>query len=215
MLAFAGSIWSRCEHDGTAINTGPSYLARTDPMGSNGPEIGGSLAHLLLRCAEGDRAAFRLLYDAQGPRLFGLALRLIRERSLAADVVHDAFCQVWQRAASFDPQRGSAEAWLTGLVRYRAIDLLRKRAHERVGVDRSDEADPAASPLERLVATAAGQALHRCLAVLDEDQRRVIALAFVDGLSYAKVSDLLRVPLGTVKSRIRRGLVALKACLEP
>ena len=190
-------------------------MARTDPVGSNRPEIGGSLAHLLQRCAEGDRAAFRLLYDAQAPRLFGLALRLTRERSLAADVVHDAFCQVWQRAASFDPQRGSAEAWLTGLVRYRAIDVLRKRGHERIGVDRSDEPDTAASPLERLLATAAGQALHRCLAKLDEDQRRVIALAFVDGLSYAKVSERLRIPLGTAKSRIRRGLLALKACLEP
>jgi len=184
-------------------------------VGSNGPGIGGSLAHLLQRCAEGDRTAFRLLYDAQGPRLLGRALRFTQERSLAADVVHDAFCQVWQRAASFDPERGSAEAWLTGLVRYRAIDLLRKRAHERTGLDRSDEADPAASPLERLLATAAGQALHRCLTTLDEDQRRVIVLAFMDGLSYAKASERLRIPLGTVKSRIRRGLLALKACLEP
>lgn len=183
-------------------------------MRNSSSEPGYSLTDLLQRCATGDQAAFRLLYDAQSPRLFGLALRLTRERSLAADVVHDAFCQVWQNAASFDPQRGSPEAWLTGLVRYRAIDLVRKRAHERVGGDWSEEPDTAASPLERLLMTVAGQALHRCMEELDENQRRVIVLAFMGGLSYPQVSQRVGIPLGTVKSRVRRALVALKACLE-
>ena len=137
----------------------------------------------------------------------------MRDRALAADVVHDAFCQVWQRAASFDPLRGSAEAWLTGLVRYRAIDLLRKRTRERTGVAVPEEADDAAGPLDRLLATVAGQALHHCMSVLDTDQRQVVSLAFMHGFSHAQLADRLGIPLGTVKSRIRRALLALKECL--
>src|SRR6185437_3568998 len=81
------------------------------------------LDDLLHRCRDGDAAAFRRLYDAESPRLYGLALRITGQAALAADAVHDAFLQVWQKATRFDPGRGSAGAWLTALVRYRAIDL--------------------------------------------------------------------------------------------
>jgi len=178
-------------------------------------ENGVRLAQLLERCGSGDRVAFRLLYGAEAPRLYGLALRITRQSSLAADAVHDALLQVWQRAARFDPQRGSAEAWLTGLVRYRAIDLVRRQARETTGLEVPDEADTAPGPLEQLLSSAAGQALHHCLSLLDDSQRRVILLAFTDGLSHAELAERLSAPLGTVKSWIRRGLLALKACLEP
>ncbi len=197
--------------------TGRSSLADNDlaAIDRRATGDGTRLSQLLERCGSGDRMAFRLLYEAEAARLHGLALRITRQPSLAADAVHDALLQVWQRAARFDPQRGSAEAWLTGLVRYRAIDLVRRRARETTGLEMPDEADTAPGPLERLMSSAAGQALHHCLSLLDEPQRRVILLAFTDGLSHAELAERLGAPLGTVKSWIRRGLLALKACLEP
>lgn len=195
---------------------GKDFLAGTDLAAHDEPVIedGSTLLSLLQRCGNGDPVAFRLLYDAQASRLYGLALRITRQPSLAGDAVHDALLQVWQRAARFDPQRGSPEAWLTSLVRYRAIDLMRKRARETSGLDMSEELDTAPGPLERLMTTAAGQALHRCLSSLDDQQRRVILLAFMEGLSHAELAERLSAPLGTVKSWVRRALLALKACLE-
>jgi RNA polymerase sigma-70 factor, ECF subfamily len=177
--------------------------------------VDATLAVLLQRCGGGDRAAFQALYRAQASRLYGLALRITRQPSLASDAVHDALLQAWQRAARFDPARGSASAWLTGLVRYRAIDVMRKRAREVTGVELPEEPDTAPGALDRLVASAAGQALHRCLDLLEVQQRRAIMLAFVDGLSHAELAVRLEAPLGTVKSWIRRGLLSLKGCLEP
>lgn len=172
------------------------------------------IAALLQRCADGDRAAFRHLYELQSPRLYGLALRLIRQPALAADAVHDAFIQVWQRSAHFDPARGAAEAWLASLLRYRAIDILRRRAREQYGHERADEADPTPDMVEQLSEQADGEALQRCLAELDESQRRVVLLAFMDGLSHSELATRLQAPLGTVKSWVRRALLGLRRCLE-
>ncbi len=177
-------------------------------------QTSGELARLLGRCAAGDRSAFRALYDSQAARLHGLALRITGQPSLAADAVHDTFLQVWQNAARFDPDRGSPEAWLTGLVRFRAIDVLRKRPHQVAEADAPEPVDPDPGPMDRLLASAEGQALHRCLGGLDARHRTVIVLAFVQGLSHSDLSVRLSTPLGTVKSWIRRGLSALKNCLE-
>ncbi|HUN42188.1 MAG TPA: sigma-70 family RNA polymerase sigma factor [Acetobacteraceae bacterium] len=173
-----------------------------------------ALSALLVQCGQGDRAAFRRLYDLESKRLYGLALRITRQPALAADAVHDALLQAWQGAARFDPARGSVAAWLTGLVRYRAIDVMRKRAREVTGVDLPDEADETPGALDRLLAGAAGRALHRCLDGLEQRQRQVIVMAFVEGLSHADLAVRLESPLGTVKSWIRRGLQALKVCLD-
>ncbi|WP_419730675.1 sigma-70 family RNA polymerase sigma factor [Lichenicola sp.] len=172
------------------------------------------LAVLLGRCAEGDQKAFRTLYELQSPRLYGLALRLMQQPALAADAMHDAFVQVWQRAAQFDPARGAAEAWLAGLLRYRAIDILRRRSRERYGHEPTDEVDPAPDALERLAAAGDDAALHRCLEQLEGAQRSVVLLAFMEGLSHTELSSQLKAPLGTVKSWIRRALLGLRRCLE-
>ncbi len=172
------------------------------------------VASLLRACAEGDRGAFRRLYELQSPRLYALALRLMQQPALAADAVHDAFIQVWQRSAQFDPARGAAEAWLTSLVRYRAIDILRRRSREQYGHEREDEPDPSPDILQQLGERADGAALHRCLRELDEDQRKVVLLAFMDGLSHSELAARLQAPLGTVKSWVRRALLGLRRCLE-
>jgi RNA polymerase sigma-70 factor (ECF subfamily) len=211
-VAFRSRLWSLAAGgDGEpAQRREVPLLARIDPDTDRA-----TLDSFLQRCAGGDHAAFRALYDRQSARLYGIALRITRDPRLAADATHDAFLEVWQRAARFDPARGPAEAWLTGLLRFRAIDVLRARHGETTGAEMPDAADPDPGPLDRLLASDDGAALHRCLGALEERQRRVILLAFVDGLSHTELAERLAAPLGTVKSWIRRGLQALRSCLEP
>ncbi len=170
-------------------------------------------AALLHRIGGGDRAAFRALYDRWGARLHGIAFRITRQGSLAADATHDAFVQVWRDAHRFDPARGSAEAFLVSLVRYRAIDIVRRRAREVPGVMAEDRADEAPGALAELVGSAESAALRRCLGLLEAERRRLMVMAFVDGLSHSELAERLRMPLGTVKSWIRRSLLALRECL--
>ena len=169
---------------------------------------------LLRSCAEGDQAAFRRLYELQSPRLYGLALRLLQQPALASDAVHDAFVQVWRRAARFDPSRNAGEAWLASLLRYRAIDILRRRSREQYGIERREQADDAPDAFDQLAGQADTESLPRCLQELEEAQRRAIGLAFLDGLSHVELASRLSAPLGTVKSWVRRGLLSLRRCLE-
>lgn len=168
---------------------------------------------LLHRCASGDRAAFRLLYDRWGSRLYGIALRITRQAALAADATQDAFVQIWQQAHRFDPDRGGPEAWLIGIARYRALDIVRRQSREVPGYEPEDREDETPDVLSRLVSTAEGAALHRCLGELEADRRRLVVMAFVEGLSHSELAEKLSVPLGTVKSWLRRSLISLRGCL--
>jgi RNA polymerase sigma-70 factor (ECF subfamily) len=173
------------------------------------------IAALLRRSAEGDRAAFRRLYDLQAGRLYAIALRITRQSALAADAMHEAFVSVWQYADRFDPSRGTGEAWLTSIVRYRALDLVRRGVREVTGLDIPEQEDEDPDPLARLLDSAEGAALHRCLEELDAERRTLILHAFMDGLTHTELADRFAMPLGTVKSSIRRGLAGLRHCLEP
>jgi RNA polymerase sigma-70 factor (ECF subfamily) len=186
---------------------------QTDPPPSALSPGADDTATLLQLCAGGDRTAFRALYDRWGARLHGIALRITQQTTLAADATHDAFLQVWREAHRFDPARGSAEAFLVSLARYRALDIVRRRAREVQGYEGDDRADETPDALTQLLGNAEGAALHRCLATLDAERRRLMVLAFVDGLSHSELAEKLRVPLGTVKSWIRRSLLSLRACL--
>jgi RNA polymerase sigma-70 factor, ECF subfamily len=168
---------------------------------------------LLQRCAAGDGVAFRTLYDRWNARLYGIALRITRQPSLAADAMHDAFVQVWEQARRFDPARGSSEAWMIGLVRYRSLDIVRRQTREVPGYEAEEREDESPDALSRLVSTAEGAALQRCLQQLEAERRRLVVMAFVDGLSHSELAERLRVPLGTVKSWIRRSLLSLRECL--
>jgi RNA polymerase sigma-70 factor (ECF subfamily) len=170
-------------------------------------------AALLARCARGDRLAFRLLYDGWGSRLYGIALRITRQDAMAADAMQDAFMQIWQQAHRFEPTRGGAEAWLIGILRYRALDIVRRRSREVAGYEPEEREDDAPDALARLVDSAEGAALFRCLGQLEEDRRRLVVLAFVDGLSHSELAARMNAPLGTVKSWIRRSLMSLRECL--
>jgi RNA polymerase sigma-70 factor (ECF subfamily) len=173
-------------------------------------------AALIARCADGDRAAFRQLYAAWSGRLHGVALRITRDPALAADATHDAFVQIWQNAAKFDASRGEAGSWLVSLARYRALDLVRRRGREVLGHEASlEQEDTAADPLRALMASTEGGALHRCLQTLAAERRQMVVLAFVEGLSHSQLAERFAMPIGTVKSWIRRSLLGLKECLAP
>lgn len=169
---------------------------------------------LIAAVASGDRAALRSLYERQSVRLFGVANAILRDRDVAADAIQDAFVKIARRAGQFDPARGSAEAWLAGIVRHAALDIIRARGRETPSDDPTlgDEA-VAPEAEERLAASAEGRRLRDCLAALEPKNREGIILAFVHGLSHPQVAARLGTPLGTVKSWIRRGLLALRECL--
>jgi RNA polymerase sigma-70 factor (ECF subfamily) len=170
-------------------------------------------ALLLHRCGSGDRAAFRALYDRWSGRLHGIALRITRESSLAADATHDAFVQIWREAYRFDLGRGTPEAFLISLVRYRALDIVRRRQRERPGYEPDERADESPDALARMVSSSEGAALQRCMERLDPERRQIVAMAFINGLSHGELAARLRMPLGTVKSTIRRSLLSLRECL--
>jgi RNA polymerase sigma-70 factor (ECF subfamily) len=166
------------------------------------------LVRLLKRCAARDRSALRTVYDAMSPLMLGIALRLLRNRALAEDTVQEAFLQIWRNAGHFNPARGSARAWMIGVLRYRALDRLDLEARHATQGDVPDIAEAAPVSIEDRTALAG------CLAELPDASRQSVLLAFVEGLSHPEIALSLGKPLGTVKSWIARGLAALKQCLE-
>lgn len=170
------------------------------------------MSGLIGRIARGDRAALRELYEAEAPRLFGIALAILRDRAAAEDALHDAFVKVARRAHQFDPARGEAGAWLASIARHAALDLARARGREAPAEDLPEPAEDPAQ-LDALAAAEDGARLRDCLAALEEKNRAGILLAFVNGLSHPQVAARLDVPLGTAKAWIRRGLLALRECL--
>jgi len=173
------------------------------------------LENLLARCALGDRAAFARLYEASRAKLFGVTLRIVRERPLAEEVLQDSFVSIWNHAADYAQAKSAAMTWMTAIVRNRSLDLLR-RPREEADIDAALTAslvDESASPQRETEARAKAHALTACLAELDAEQRQSIALAFFHGLSHSELAGHLRRPLGTVKTHIRRGLLKLKDCL--
>ncbi len=171
---------------------------------------------LLGRCANGDHSALRALYDAEGSRMLGVAARILRRRDLAEEAVHDAFVRIWEKAASFDPQRGSGRTWMYAIVRHRALNLVRDSAREELtgDTDDFDALDEAADPEAVMDHLSHQGRLHHCLGHLPNERRRAVLLAFAGGLTHGEVAGRLRLPLGTVKAWIRRSLIALKECLQ-
>lgn len=165
------------------------------------------LAPLLARCAAGDPAALRLLYEAMAPALFGIALRLLRNRANAEETLQETFLQIWRNANRFDAARGSPRAWMIGILRYRALDRLGTETKHASDGDLPDIADPLP------VAVEDRRALSDCLGQLPENWRRSVVLSFVEGYSHGEIAARTGTPLGTVKSWILRALSALKACL--
>lgn len=173
------------------------------------------LATAVARVADGDRAALSRIYDLAAPKLFSVILAIVRDREHAEDVLHEVFLKVWHRAGRYTPDRASPITWLCAIARNAAIDWVRKHGRgQEVGVDVLPEIeDDAPGADDTLCSEEDRDRLRRCLEALQDDHRRSIRLAFFRGLTYSELARQVGVPLGTMKSWIRRGLANLKGCL--
>ena len=185
------------------------------------------LVQLLDAVGQRDAAALKALYDLTAPRLYGLALKLVRQRELAQDVLQEAFLTVWRAASDYRDALSPPLAWLGLIVRSRALDALRRRKAAREDV--SDSLDQSSyddgptpldvmtsetpGPLDNVQTSQTASALHSCLARLEPRQREVLSLAYLRELSHGELSEQLKLPLGTVKTWIRRGLEQLRLCM--
>ena len=172
---------------------------------------------LLGRCAQRDERALQELYQLVSAQLFGVLLRILKRRAVAEEALQDVMVRIWQRSDQYAAYRGRPLAWMTAIARYRAIDLLRK---QRATASLDDApagalADPSfADFADTTTPQRLRKALSDCLGRLTDEQRRCLALAYVDGYSQDQIASAIDSPLGTVKSWMRRGLASLKRCLE-
>jgi RNA polymerase sigma-70 factor (ECF subfamily) len=184
------------------------------------------LAQMLARVALGDRAAFSALYKAVSAQLLGVILRIQRDRAQAEDVLQEIFVSIWRAAQGYDAARAQPMTWLTSIARNRAIDSLRRGKTEvaTVSAHAGDDGDDGPNlvdtlpseldgPLEMLAQAAQARAVTHCIGALSAEQQQCVALAYYQGLSHSEVAQHLKQPLGTVKSWVRRALMALKDCL--
>ena len=171
---------------------------------------------LLQRVARGDEAAFERLYDRVAPLVHGVVLAVVRNPALAEEVTQEVLVEAWRTAPRFDPERGSARSWLLTMARRRAVDRVRS---VQASVDR--DAAVGAREIERDVDVVSEaveirleqQQVRRCLDGLTGLQREAVSMAFYRGHTHREVAHLLDVPLGTVKTRLRDGLIRLRDCL--
>jgi RNA polymerase sigma factor (sigma-70 family) len=176
------------------------------------------LVAALARVAGGDRAALQIVYRDTSAKLFGVCLRILNDKSEAEDVLQEVYLTVWRKAASFDPARASPITWLVAIARNRSIDRLRSGAGGRRMEPIDDAAqevrDPAPAAIEVVEAAQQSTRLGLCLEQLESRQSTAIRSAFLDGNTYEELAERMDVPLGTMKSWIRRGLLKLRDCLE-
>lgn len=168
---------------------------------------------LLLRVAAGDQAAFGELYDETAPRVLGSIRRLLIDHAQSEEVAQEVFLEIWQSAGRFDPNKGGATVWILTMAKRRAIDRIRSAQSAR---DRDTRVGIRDFRVEDGVAEAAEIAVERervgtAMEQLSDAQRQVITLAYDGGYSHSEISDLLQVPIGTVKTRLRDGMIRLRS----
>ena len=186
-------------------------MSATDPQ---------QLRTLLAAVARKDAAAFRALYDATSSKLFGFALRILNKRELAEEVLQESFVSIWNNAGGYQAGLAAPMTWMTTIVRNRAFDTLRRiDAAVEIDADTFDKdvmdalESTAPGPLDALQMGADAKALAQCFSRLEGLHRQAIALAFYHDLSHSEVAEQMKLPLGTVKTWVRRGLDRLRTCL--
>jgi RNA polymerase sigma-70 factor (ECF subfamily) len=178
------------------------------------------LASLLRQSAAGDQDAFAGVYDATASRVFGLALRLVRDRAQAEEVAQEVYLQIWIKSGTFDASRGAALSWIVMQAHSAAVGRIRaeqSRSNREMRYERQHGADrrSAINPTHDLVAaTLNAERVREAVRRLSPVQRGAVELAFFDGYTYPQVAELLEIPLGTAKARIRGGLVKLRQLLD-
>lgn len=188
-----------------------------DPVSSAAPEDGAEpLEALLAAVATGDRGAYARLYERTSAKLFGVALRIVRDRGIAEEVLQEVYLSVWRSAPSYAAERARPMTWLITIARNRAIDAVRGRREIALGPD-VDGADPLAAiadPFDAAASFADRDALTHCLDRLEETQRHCILLAYCEGWSREELAERTGRNVNTIKTWLHRGLAALRGCLS-
>ena len=174
------------------------------------------LADLLSAIANGDRKAFRELYERTSAKLFGVILRILKNRAKSEDALQDVYLKIWQKASTYDRAYGRPISWMATIARNRAIDLVRATKPE-VTVDEPGDEEAvfrlSGQDMEQ-VDLADLETLRFCLGEMEEDDRNYVLLAYYEGYSREELAKRFESPVGTIKTRLRRGLIALRRCLE-
>lgn len=183
------------------------------PLPTTSP--GRELVPVLRAVADGDRDALSLLYRRTASKLYGICSRVLDNQAEAEDVLQEVYVTVWGRASSFDETKASPVTWLAVIARNKSIDRLRRRRPAAADLDAAAEIpDDSATAFELIERDQQSRRLADCLQELDEPQRESIRAAFLDGATYPQLAERQGVPLGTMKSWVRRGLQRMKGCLE-
>ena len=179
------------------------------------------LIALIDRVALADESALKELYEMTSSKLYGVAVRVVSNKSWAEDVLQEAFINIWRIAGDYKASLSPPMAWMCLIVRSRGLDFLRRRRSDRA--DAVQELDDvlsdtlegdSANPMDTALAGEQAWALHQCLSQLDNKQREVVSLAYLRDLSHGELAEQLKLPLGTVKTWIRRGLEQLRGCMS-
>ena len=176
-------------------------------------------AQLLARTAAGDEPAFATLYDRFAPGLFSMIVKMTRDEKEAEDVLQEGFSHIWRRAATYDPARSSPFTWAVMILRHKAIDRLRVRQRLERTLEKATVEFAHFPEADEVSAGEAGRhddgaQVRAALAQIPEEQRRAVELAFFGGLTHEQIAEQLATPLGTIKARIRRGLLRLRDVLK-
>jgi len=175
------------------------------------------LQSLLAACTLNDKRAFAQLYEMTSGKLYGVVLRILDREEWAQDCLQEAYVKIWNNASSYRPHLAAPMTWMSSIVRNQALDLLRRRRREVLQPEPEKLLEDTAGdaiPLDNLQQTEEGKRLSNCLDQLKSQQRQVIALAYLKGLTHDELASQTGTPLGTIKTWIRRGLAQLKGCLE-
>jgi RNA polymerase sigma-70 factor (ECF subfamily) len=180
------------------------------------PPAAAALIELLTATAQGDRAAFSKLYAATSAKLYGTALRILRRRDLADDVVQEAYVRIWNHAARFDPARGSPITWMATIVRHLAIDLARRTRDAHSGSEAELLAVPSGEPdpFDELAMTERHQRVRAVLGKLDPMKRRLIIAAYLHGESREQLAERFGAPVNTIKTWLRRAILEMRAAID-
>jgi len=199
----------------TSSHAGP-VAPPLGPPRAGGPADPEELGALLVEVGRGDRAAFKALYDATAPKLFGLILRIVRDRAVAEEVLQDAFLRIWGNASTYSPGAGRPVTWLASIARHRAIDVVRRRTEVLLadGEDGEDWLARIMDPRNAEADLADRDALRSCLGRIEEEHARCLLLAYHEGYSREELATRFGRPVNTIKTWLHRSLAALRQCLD-
>ncbi|WP_449345201.1 ECF RNA polymerase sigma factor SigK [Streptomyces narbonensis] len=191
-------------------------MNRPVPLGDLGPPPRHALAEVMSKVAQGDQQAFSTLYDALAPTVFGIVVRVLRDRAQSEEVTQEVMIDLWRQAARYEPTAGSVTSWAATIAHRRAVDRVRSaqaatdREHAQAAREHTTAFDEVAEQVETRLES---EQVRRCLRDLTELQRQAVTLAYYGGLTYREVAETLHTPLPTIKTRMRDGLIRLRDCM--